>query len=208
MSHGHHHHPNDVARDALGNPLDLQRYLESIESPERAEWQKPDEVVRALALAPGGVVCEIGGGPGYFSLRLARAVGPHGRVFAVDADPRMLDLLRTRMREQGVANVTPVLGLPDDPLVPDATFDVVLMVNAFHHVSDRVAYLARIARLLRPDGRFVNIDFHKADLPAGPPPEHKLSREEFLALVPAAGLHVASESDLLPHQYFVVMRRG
>jgi ubiquinone/menaquinone biosynthesis C-methylase UbiE len=210
MSHRHDHEPPaaDVARDAHGNPVDLERYLERIESPERAAWQKPDEVVRELGVAAGEMVCEIGGGPGYFSLRLARAVGPMGRVFAVDAEPRMLDLLRRRMREQGVLNITPVLGLGDDPLVPDGMFDLVLMVNAFHHVHDRVAYLSRIARLLRPAGRFVNIDFHEVALPVGPPPEHKLSRHAFLAAAHDAGLALAAEKDFLPYQYFVTMTRA
>jgi ubiquinone/menaquinone biosynthesis C-methylase UbiE len=118
----------------------------------------------------------------------------------------MLDVLRARLREHGTAGVTPVLGFPDDPLVPEGAFDLVLMVNAFHHVRDRAAYLARIRRLLRPGGRFVNIDFHDAELPVGPPPEHKLSRAAFLALAPAAGLSVAGENELLPYQYFVTLR--
>jgi ubiquinone/menaquinone biosynthesis C-methylase UbiE len=207
MSHRHDHPApaGDVPRDAHGNPLDLERYLERLESPERAAWQKPDEVVRELGLRAGDVVCEIGGGPGYFSLRLARAVGPAGRVFAVDAEPRMLELLRRRMREQGVANITPVLGLGDDPLVPDGMFDLVLMVNAFHHVHDRVGYLERIARLLRPAGRFVNIDFHETELPVGPPPAHKLSRRDFQAAAEKAGLELVAEKDFLPYQYFLAL---
>jgi len=112
------------------------------------------------------------------------------------------------MREQGVLNITPGLGLANDPLVPDGMFDLVLMVNAFHHVHDRVAYLSRIARLLRPAGRFVDIDFHEVELPVGPPPKHKLSRRAFLAAAHDAGLALAAEKDFLPYQYFLTMTRA
>ena len=84
--HGHH-----------GNPEDLAGYVAKMEEPSRDEWQKPDEVLRLLDVKPGQTACDIGAGPGYFALRLARAVGPRGHVFAVDVEPRMLDVLRDRI---------------------------------------------------------------------------------------------------------------
>src|SRR2546430_1378952 len=104
--HGEHHQ-----HDRYGNPEHLREYLERLDGPERNEWQKPDEVIAALRLPEGAVACEIGGGSGYFALRLSRAVGERGHVFAVDAAPAMLEVLRDRLARDQVRNVTPVLSL-------------------------------------------------------------------------------------------------
>ena len=172
-AHGHH-----------GNPADLDAYIARMEEPERAQWQKPDEVIAALQLKPGQVACDIGAGPGYFSLRLARAVGDSGHVFAVDAEPRILEALRKRIDSSKAKNVSPVLALADDPLLPRNACDLILIVDTYHHFPDGAAYLRRLSRSLRPGGKMVNIDFHKRDLPVGPPLEHKVSREAFLKEAP------------------------
>ena len=197
----HHDH------DPYGNPRDLEEYLQRLEGAERASWQKPDEVIAALGLRPGDTACEIGAGPGYFSIRLARAVGQRGHVFAVEAHPQMLEVLRERIGAAGIRNVTPVLALQDDPLLPDGCCDLALVVNTFHHFPDAVAYLRRVARALKPGGRLVNIDFHEGELPVGPPPEHKLSRDQFLALAGKAGLRLECEQRFLEYQYFLVLKQ-
>jgi SAM-dependent methyltransferase len=189
-----------------GNPADLDGYIAHLADPARDAWQKPDAVVAALRLRPGQVACDVGAGPGYFTLRLARAVGPSGRVFAVDVEPKILDALRERLAASGLRNVTPVLALAGDPLLPDAACDVVLVVDTYHHFPERVAYLGRLARALRPEGRIVNIDYHKRPTPVGPPLDHRLSREVFLGEARAAGLAVVEEPAVLPYQYFVVLR--
>ncbi|HEX7599643.1 MAG TPA: methyltransferase domain-containing protein, partial [Polyangia bacterium] len=97
------------------------------------------------------------------------------------------------------------LGLPVDPLVPPGACDLILAVNTFHHVSERAAYLRRLQTMLRPGGQLAIIDFHKRELPVGPPVDHKLAREECLEQVHAAGLQVAREFDLLPYQYFFLI---
>ena len=196
--HGHRGHH--------GNPEDVASYIAKMEDPARAEWQKPDEVLKVLALRPGQVVCDIGAGPGYFALPIARAVGSAGRVYAVDVEPRILDRLRTHLRESGLRNVTPVLAVDDDPLVPPAACDLILVVDTYHHFPGGPTYLRRLGRSLRPGGRLVNIDFHKRELPVGPAPDHKLTREEFLAQADAAGFTVVEEHTFLPYQYFVVLR--
>ena len=108
------------------------------------------------------MVAEIGSGPGYFTLRLARAVGPSGRVYAVDAEPALLEVLRERLRRAGLHNVTPVLGLGDDPLLPAGACHLAVIVNAYHHVADGPALRRRLARSLVPRGRAVNIDWTRA----------------------------------------------
>jgi len=189
-----------------GNPANLDSYIAHLADPAREAWQKPDEVVRALDLKPGQVACDVGAGPGYFTLRLARAVGPGGRVYAVDVEPKILDALRERLAASGLRNVTPVLALADDPLLPAAACDVILVVDTYHHFPDRVAYLGRLTRALRPGGRIANIDYHKRATPVGPALAHRLSREEFLAEAQTAGLVIADEPTFLAHQYFVMLR--
>jgi ubiquinone/menaquinone biosynthesis C-methylase UbiE len=191
--------------DQYGNPDDLRDYLDRLESSERAEWQKPDEVIAALGLRPGAVVGEIGAGPGYFSLRLARAVGEKGHVFALEADPRMLVVLRDRIKAASAFNITPVFPLKEDPLLPPASCDLALIVNTFHHVPDAVGWLRRLRRAMKPGGRVVNIDFLEGDLPIGPSPEHKVSREDFLRAAGEAGLRLDREETFLPYQYFLVL---
>lgn len=186
-----------------GNPADLERYIARLESPDRAEWQKPDEVVARLALAEGSVACEIGAGPGYFSLRLANAVGDAGSVYAVEVEPRILAVLRERIETSTVRNVIPILGLVDDPLLPMEVCDLILVVNTLHHFPQPVTYLKRLRRSLKRDGRIVNIDFHKRPTPMGPPLELRVDRVDFLSIANQAGLAVSAEHDLLEHQYFV-----
>jgi len=188
-----------------GNPADLQEYIAKMEAPDREEWQKPAQVLQALALKPGHVACDVGSGPGYFALRLARAVGEGGLVYAVDVEPRILGVLRDRIEKNGARNVVPVLSLPGDPLLPRAACDLILIVDTFHHFPDPVAYLRRLTGSLREGGQLVNVDFHKRDLPVGPGLDHKVSREEFLAKARAAGLVLKSEHSFLPYQYFLVL---
>jgi ubiquinone/menaquinone biosynthesis C-methylase UbiE len=187
-----------------GNPADIEEYIAKMEAPDRDAWQKPAEVIQALALKPGQVACDVGAGPGYFALRLSSAVGEGGTIYAVDVEPRILQALLSRIEKSGAKNVVPVFSLPGDPLLPRAACDLILIVDTFHHFPDPVAYLRRLTRSLRSGGVIVNIDFHKRDLPVGPK-DHKISRDEFLATARTAGLALKAEQTFLPYQYFVVL---
>jgi SAM-dependent methyltransferase len=193
-------------RDRYRNPADIPAYIAAQEEPGRDRWQKPDQVLRALAVGAGQTVCDIGAGPGYWTLRLALLVGPRGRVYAVDVEPRILDALRARIERRGIQNITPVLGTGGDPLLPIASCDLILIVDTYHHFPDRPAYLRRLVSALRPSGRIANIDFQKRPTPLGPPQEHRVAREEFLRDAAAAGLQVEREPTFLENQYFVILR--
>ncbi len=188
-----------------GNPRDLEAYARALLDPARDAWQRPDEVVKALALGPGQSACDVGSGPGYFTQRLSRAVGESGRVWAVDVEPALLAALRDRLAAAGLRNVTPVLAVPDDPLLPPGSCDVVLVVNTYHHFPEGPAYLRRLAAALRPGGRIVNVDFEKRETPMGPPVARRVSREDFRRDAEAAGLEVLTEPELLEHQYVIVL---
>ena len=193
------------ARGRYGNPADLDAYIAHLSDPKRDAWQKPDAVVAALGLRPGQTACDVGAGPGYFTLRLARAVGPSGRVFAVDVEPKILDALRERLAAAKVRNVTPVLALADDALLPAGGCDVILIVDTYHHFPERTAYLRRLSAALKPGAHIVNVDYHKRATPVGPPMDHRLSREAFLEEAKSAGLAVMSEPQILPYQYVIVL---
>jgi len=189
----------DEHRDHHGNPEDLKEYIARLDDPGRDDWQRPDVVLTALGMTRESVVCEIGTGTGYFALRLAKLAA---WIYAVDVEPRLLSLLRDRAAGAGVQNLTPVLGLPLDPAIPPASCDLILTVNTFHHVPEKATFLRRLRRALRPAGQVAIVDFHKRELPVGPPVDHTFAREDCLEQIRAAGLRVSREFDTLPYQYF------
>jgi ubiquinone/menaquinone biosynthesis C-methylase UbiE len=205
MTHNAHaqHHDHHGSH---GNPEDLAAYVAKMEDPARDDWQKPSEVIQALGVAKGQTVCDIGVGPGYFALKIARIMGQTGHVFAVDVEPRILEVLRDRIATSGQRNITPVLALPDHALVPHGACDLVLVVDTYHHFPDGPAYLRQLTSALKPGGRIANIDFHKRELPVGPPVDHKIAREDFLKQAEAAGLKLVTEPTFLPYQYFLILK--
>lgn len=179
---------------------DAERWAEQWESEERQKWQRPLVVLSLLAIQPGQVVADLGAGTGLFTRSLAIAVGDSGTVYAVDIEQSMLDFIRARediLQER----VVPVLAEPDDPKLPDGTVEIVLIVNTWHHINKRAAYLKRLDRALAPDGRVMVVDFREGELPVGPPPAHKLSRSKVVKEFTKAGWKLAAESVALPYQY-------
>ena len=195
--HGHHvHHAHHDFGDAA-------QWAQVFDAPDRDEWQRPDEVVALLELAPGAVVADLGAGTGYFEPRLSRAVGPDGRVLALDVEASMVDYLRERMTRESITNVEARVVPLDDPALAPASVDRVLVVDTWHHVTERVAYARRLASALRPGGAIVIVDFTMQS-PMGPPPEERIAPDAMLAELTAAGLCAAIvEGESLPHQYVV-----
>jgi ubiquinone/menaquinone biosynthesis C-methylase UbiE len=192
----HHRHDDPVA------------YIASLEDPKRDAYQKPDEVMKALALEPGQVVADIGAGSGYFTLRFARAVGETGRVYAVDVSPDMVRHVNRRVRDAGIRNVVSVLAEPDDPLLPDASVDRFVIVDTWHHIEDQAKYLGLMKKMLKPGGQVVHIDFQKRELPIGPPLAMKIAREDLVKQMEGAGFELAAEHTFLPYQYFLVFTKS
>jgi ubiquinone/menaquinone biosynthesis C-methylase UbiE len=186
---------------------DVQKWVERFESPERDEYQMPDRVIEALGLQPGQTAVDLGAGTGYFTFRLARAVAPGGKVYAVDIEPGMVDFINQRKeKEEGGELVEGILAQAADPLIPDGVADLILLVNTYHHIPGRVDYLLGLEKDLAPGGRVVVIDFYKKDAPVGPPKEHKMSRGEVIFEFEAAGYRLLEEKSFLPYQYYLVFR--
>lgn len=182
---------------------DPKAYIAALDDPRRDAYQKPADVIEALGLKPGDLVADIGAGSGYFTVRLAPKVAPGGRVYAVDVNPDMVRHVNARIRDAHLDNVSTILAPPHDPLLP-VPVDVVVIVDVWHHVEDQAGYLERLKRALRPGGRVVMIDFHKRDLPVGPPAAMKIAREDLLAQMQAHGFRLVREHTFLPYQYFLV----
>jgi FkbM family methyltransferase len=175
------------------------------DDPARDGWQKPQQVIEALQLAPDAAVADIGAGTGYFTVRLAQAL-PQGRVYAVDLEPDMVTHIEQRARQMKLANVTAVRGAADDARLP-VKVDRVLIVNTYHHIGSREAYFRRLAGSLKADGEVAIVDYTR-ESPIGPPVAARLPAEAVKAEMQQAGYVLAAEHAFLPHQYFLVFRRS
>jgi ubiquinone/menaquinone biosynthesis C-methylase UbiE len=181
----------------------VERFSALFDDPARDAWQRPEEVVRLLSLAPGDSVADLGAGTGYFLPYLSRAVGPSGSVWALDVESAMVEHVRQRARAEGLDNVRALRVAPDDPGLPEASLARILIVDTWHHIDDRVAYATRLARALRPGGEIWVVDFTlESDI--GPPPAHRLSAEQVRSELEGAGLRTSiAEGQPLPKQYLV-----
>ena len=186
VSAEHQHHP----------PRSADEYAKVLEDPSRDAWQKPHEVITALALRKDEAVADIGAGSGYFTRRLARHAG---KVYAVDLDAKLLE----KTRSSSPANVETVLASPDDPKLPPASVDTIFICDVLHHIESRPAYYVKLRQALKPGGRIVIIDFYKRKLPIGPPPAMKLTPEQVKAEFTVAGFALSKSHTFLPHQYFL-----
>jgi ubiquinone/menaquinone biosynthesis C-methylase UbiE len=184
---------------------DPAAYIAALEDPRRDAYQKPHEVMQALGIREGEVIADIGAGSGYFAVRLAHHVGPAGRVYAVDISPDMARHLHERVRDMGLLNVSPILARADDPLLPQRV-DRFLIVDVWHHIEEQARYLALMKKHLKPGGQVVMIDFHKRELPVGPPVGMKIAREDLLRQMQTHGFQLVTEHTFLPYQYFLVFK--
>lgn len=186
----------DAARERV------QGWIQRFEPPDRPSWQKPAAVLRVLGVDEGDRVADIGAGTGYFLPFLSAQVAASGKVYAVDIDPDMLAYLDTR--EFPYPNVQTVQAATNDPKLPPGELDAILLVDTWHHIDNRVDYIRRMGKALNPYGRVAIVDFHKKQLPVGPPVDHKLDRETVLREFDKAGWNLLTESTALPYQYFLV----
>ncbi len=180
-----------------------EHWARVFDDPERDAWQKPHQVIEALALKPDAAVADIGSGTGYFSVRLAHFV-PKGRVYGVDIEPDMVKYLADRARREGLRNLTAVSGAPDDARLPHKV-DLVLMVDTYHHVARREEYFRRLAQSLNPGGRVAIIDFN-AQSEMGPPPAERVAPVRVMAEMSQAGFRLLAEHHFLPNQYFLMFQ--
>jgi arsenite methyltransferase len=183
---------------------DPKAYIGALEDPQRDAYQKPHEVLTALNIKPGEIIADIGAGSGYFTFRLSHFVGDKGKVYAVDVSPEMILHVNRRIREQKANNVVSLLADPDDPLLPDRSVNRFFFCDSWHHIENQAKYLSLMKRMLKPGGQVVIIDFHKKELPVGPPMQMKIAREDLIKQLDSNGYRLTKEHSFLAYQYFLV----
>jgi arsenite methyltransferase len=185
----------------------LQDRIKSGERPERESWQKPDEVVQALALKNGDVVADIGAGTGYFTRRLARAVAPDGKVYAVDVAADVLGYLQQEAEKEGVRNIVSIVSHEDDPLLPGNAVDLVFFSDTTHHIANRTDFYRKMLPGLKQHARLAIIDYPPGGDHAPHPPEQLVPRSQVISEAGEAGFKLVDEFSFLPRQYFLLFER-
>lgn len=183
-----------MARDDL-------RRIDVTRLPTRASWQLPERLLEVLELEPGDLVADLGSGDGYFTFRLAEAVGSQGRVYAVDIDAAVLTEVEREAERRGLDNVITVEARADDPLLPDGQIDLVFLCNTYHHIDERPQYFARLREDLAPGGRVAVVEPLDSGLAVlVNPPGHSTPIERMREEMGAAGYHPVASFDFLPIQ--------
>lgn len=174
---------------------------------EREQEEDPDLAIRLLRIPRGATVADVGAGSGYMTVRLAKAVGPTGRVYANDIQPGMLQLLEKTLAREKLTNVTPVLGAIDDPKLPGGSLDLVIMVDVYHEFSEPQRMLQRIREALKPGGRLVLLEYRAEDPDVPILPDHKMTKAQVKLEVEHEGFTQQRVYDDLPRQHLIVFTR-
>jgi ubiquinone/menaquinone biosynthesis C-methylase UbiE len=204
-----------AAQQAGVHPLSGRRFAQTM-SVEGADWldrserdleENPDRAVDVLKLEKGSTVADVGAGSGYMTVKLAKKVGPQGKVYANDIQQGMLDLLSKRVTKSKLTNVSTVLGTQDDPKLPADTLDLVLMVDVYHELSQPQVMLRHIRDSLKPGGRLVLLEYRKEDPDIPIRPEHKMSVADAKLEVEAEGFKLTKTNEDLPRQHILIFTK-
>lgn len=196
--------PSD-ARQLAARPTD--EWIKLLDSPARVATLKVDEVVSKLQLTPGSVVADLGAGSGVFTVPLARAVGPSGKVYAVEVDQGLVDYVGQKAKKENLANVRTVLGKFEDPGLPAPDVGVAFMHDVLHHVADRAGYLKNVARYLTPAGRIAIVEPDAVKGPHRDDPKLQVTRAELNGWMADAGFVPSEEFTLFEDKWYVVYKR-
>jgi ubiquinone/menaquinone biosynthesis C-methylase UbiE len=177
------HDPNGIGKFYMGREIaHVMGHLGAswLERPEREKEEQPKLLLKALKIEPGTMVADIGAGSGYYTFRMAPFVGEKGKIYAVDIQKEMLDIIRARMKKDKVANIEPILSKEVDPKLPDGGVDLILMVDVYHEFAKPYEMTQKLVKALKPGGRLVFVEFRKED-PKVPILEvHKMSERQVL----------------------------
>ena len=176
-----------------------------INDPSRDAWQKPKQVVERLDIQPGARVADLGAGGGYFTWYLAEAVGPQGKVYAVEIDETALAIIEKEMKSRGVTNIVPIRAAPGDAKLPEPV-DLVFSCDTYHHMENRLSYFQSLARSLKPGGKVAILDFHAEGFFSGWL-GHGTTKEEVRREMEAAGYRLVADYDLIDRQHFQIFSR-
>lgn len=205
LAHGHAH--GGHGHGPHGHLFEsAEQWARDLDDPARDAWQRPAEVIAAMKIGEGMTVVDLGAGTGYFLPYLSRAVGPRGKVLALDIEPDMARYIRERAAREGLANVEAKVVPADDPSLPAGAADRVLIVDTWHHIDGRAAYAAKLRKALAPGGAVYVVDV-TMEAKHGPPPQHRLRPEQVVDELKQGGLAAGVIEETLPEQYVVVGKR-
>lgn len=193
------------ARTAHGRLFPPEK-LGELEGPDRDEWQESDRIMDALGIADGARVADVGAGGGWFTVRLARRVGPNGRVYAEDIQRQMIESIDRRVTRENLRNVETTLGTATNPALPP-NLDAILIVDTYPQLDDRVSMLKQLASALAPQGRLGIVDFRKDVYGPGPAMNERLDPEAVIRDAARAGLRLHAHETFLRYQYLLVFTR-
>jgi ubiquinone/menaquinone biosynthesis C-methylase UbiE len=193
---------HDSAANQYMHQADFDVLVARFENPSRAEWQKPEKIITSLGPLDGKTVADIGTGTGYFAFPIAKKTV---KVIAIDIDTRFLDYINHKKQTQQIgANIETRLTTADSSGLKSSEADMVLIVDTYHHIEDRVEYLNKLKKCLRKGGVLVIIEFKKEKTPPGPPVELRLAEEQVASELKSAGFTIVSaDRDMLPYQYII-----
>lgn len=204
-------HPDGTGKVFMGREIAQvmgHQAADWLERPEREQEEKPRAVMELLALKPGEVVADIGAGSGYYTRRMAQAVGQTGRVYAVDIQPEMLQILTNKLTAEGITNVVTALGTEQDPRLPAGQIDVALMVDVYHEFSYPYEMVEAICKALKPGGRIVFVEYRGESRWVPIKGHHKMTEAQVRKeMEPHPLKWEQTVSDKLPWQHFVVFRK-
>jgi ubiquinone/menaquinone biosynthesis C-methylase UbiE len=204
------HDPDGIGKFYMGREIAHVMGHEGadwLERPERVQEENPEKLIDLLALQPGQVVADIGAGTGYISSRLAKKVSPGGKVYAVDIQQEMLDLLSAKMKASGIQNVVPILGAVADPKLPTGSVDLVVMVDVYHEFSEPHEMMQNIARALKPGGRVAFVEYRAEDPTVPIKRVHKMSEAQVKKEAAAGGLQWEKTIEDLPRQHLILVQK-
>jgi precorrin-6B methylase 2 len=205
------HDPNGTGKFFLGREIAHVMGHQAagwLERPEREEEERTDLLVEALKLKEGDVVADIGAGSGYFSWRMARTVGESGKVYAVDIQEEMLDLLMTNMKKRRVDKIVePILGTPSNPKLPAASCDLMLMVDVYHEFDHPYEMMQNMLAALKPGGRVVLVEYRGEDPEVPIKLVHKMTEAQIRKEMSVHPLEHVETIGVLPQQHIVIFRK-
>lgn len=205
------HDPNGIGKFYMGREIaHVMGHLGAdwLDRPEREEEERPGKLINILKLDEGLEVADIGAGTGYMSFRMAKAVGPEGKVYAVDIQPEMLDIIRERSKKKKITNVEPVLGTATDPNLPESSIDLILMVDVYHEFEFPYEMTEAMVKSLRPGGRIVFVEYRLEDPNVPIKLVHKMTEKQVLLEMKGHPLRWVGTSSLLPRQHVIFFEKN
>ncbi|MCC6491333.1 MAG: class I SAM-dependent methyltransferase [Candidatus Hydrogenedentes bacterium] len=195
-----------VAREPA--PVMTYHGADWLERPGREQEERPDEVIAAMGLKAGDVAVDLGCGTGYFARRMAKVVGPSGKVYGVDIQPEFLEMMKDLCAKEGITNVVPVLGNETDPNLPKGGIDWILLVDVYHEFQQPEPMLAKMRESLKPNGKIALVEYRLlGDAAKHIKVEHRMSVKQVLEEWNPAGFELVDLLEFLPSQHLFIFQK-